>query len=299
MIDPANKGPQVNRNNNDFDQDDSIWEFMDQELDKPYAKNEESTNYMGCLECCGNCQRNLQCICVSCGKGPLMTVQQGQVGLRVRFGKYVSKLKPGLYTYNPCSEKILIVETRAQVLDVGQQTLLTKDNVTVYVDAYVNYRIVVPENAMFKVVNYHQMIRYFTQGVMKTIVAEHTLSEMLTSRKKIERKLTEIIDEKTDPYGLKVFTIETQKIELPVAMERAMATVAETEKQSEARLIDAKGNLESAKIFKEAADELSKNEISLQLQYFETLKYIAAEKNKTIIVPDSILSALRSKPTGK
>lgn len=136
------------------------------------------------------------------------------------------------------------------------------------------------------------MIRFFTQGVMKTIIAEHTLTEILVKRKEIEKKLTQIIDDKTDQYGLKVFNIETQKIQLPVEMDRAMAAVAEAQKQSEARLIDAKGNLESAKIFKDAADILGENEISLQLQYFETLKFIAAEKNKTIIVPDSLLNAL-------
>jgi regulator of protease activity HflC (stomatin/prohibitin superfamily) len=172
--------------------------------------------------------------------------------------------------------------------------LLTKDNVTLYVDAYVNFRVTDPEKATFKVVSYMNMIRFFTQGVMKTIIAEHTLTDILVKRKEIEKKITKIIDDKTDQYGLKVFNIETQKIQLPVEMDRAMAAVAESQKQSEARLIDAKGNLESAKIFKDAADILGENEISLQLQYFETLKFIAAEKNKTIIVPDSLLNALQT-----
>lgn len=174
-------------------------------------------------------------------------------------------------------------------MDLNGQTLLTKDNVTVYVDAYVHYRIVVPEWAIFKVEDYYQLVKFMTSGVMKTIVAEHTLTELMVNRKNIEKKITDIIDEKTDPYGIKVIDIETQRIQLPPQMERAMAIVAESEKQSEARVIDARGNLESAKIFKDAADELSKNKISLQLQYFETLKFIAAEKNSTIIVPDSII----------
>ena len=109
----------------------------------------------------------------------------------------------------------------------------------------------------------------------------------------IEKKITELIDNITDPYGIKVINIGTQKISLPPSMERAMATVAESEKQKLAKIIDAEANRDSAKIFREAADELSKNPISLQLQYFETLKMIAAEKNSTILVPDSILNSIK------
>ena len=263
------------------------------DLYKPLASNAEAYGYKRCQEICGDISRVLQCCCACCGGGPLITVNQGYVGMRMSFGKYVEKLPPGLYSYNPCSESITQVDMRAQVINIAQQTLLTKDNVTLYIDAYVNFRVVVPENAIFKVVDYRSLINFMTQGTMKTIIAEHTLTEMLGNRKVIEKKITEIIDEKTDPYGVKVFNIETQRIQLPKEMDRAMATVAESEKQSEARIIDAKGSLESAKIFKKAADELGKNDISLQLQYFETLKYIAAEKNSTIIVPDSILNAVR------
>lgn len=232
------------------------------------------------------------CPFACCNSGPVRTVNQGFIGLKTSFGKYVDKVGPGLYSFNPCTEGFIMVDTRAQFMDLLQQTLLTKDNVTVYLDAYVHFRILIPEYAVFKAQNYSQLVRFMTSGVMKTIVAEHTLSELLVNRKMIEKKITEIIDLKTDPYGIKVIDIETQKIQLPHNMERAMATVAESEKQSEARVIDARGNLASAKIFKEAADELSKNKISLQLQYFETLKYIAAEKNSTIIVPDSIIGPL-------
>lgn len=300
MIDPQHRAAKQPGMMEDMEEArNKAWQFMDDELDKPLHRDAEATCYKSCLSFCGGIQRNIQCVCATCGCGPLKTIEQGNVGLKMRFGKFVSKLKPGLHSFNPCTEEITVVDTRAQVMDVGHQSLLTKDNVTVYIDAYVNYRIVTPEAAIFKVNDYKMMMRYFTQGVMKTIVAEHTLTDILINRKTIESKIAEIMDDKTDPYGIKVFDIETQKIELPNNMERAMATVAETEKQSEARLVDAKGNLESAKIFKEAADELSKNEMSLQLQYFETLKFIAAEKNRTIILPDSLLSALRNGVIGK
>lgn len=187
------------------------------------------------------------------------------MGLKLEYGKYVARLPPGLYAFNPCTEEIKVVDMRSQIIDVGNQQLLTKDNVTLTVDAFVNYRVVDPALAVFKVYDFRQMIMYLTQGVMKTIIAEHTLQELLANRKSIEKKITKIIEQSTNPYGIRVDLIETQRIKLPHSMERAMATVAETQKQSEARIIDAKGNLESAKIFKEAADELSKNTVSIQL----------------------------------
>lgn len=251
----------------------------------------EGTGYKCCMNFFGNINKCLCCICAACSAGPVKVIEQGQVGLMTEFGKYIKKVGPGLYSFNPMTQRFIVVDTRAKLFDLGKQSLLTKDNVTVYVDAYVHYRIVNPEMATFNVEDYQQLVRFMTSGVMKTIVAEHTLSELLTNRKTIEKKITDIIDEKTEKYGILVIDIETQSIDLPKQMERAMATVAEAEKQSEARVIDARGNLESSKIFKLAADELSKNKISLQLQYFECLKHISAEKNSTIIVPDSIIGA--------
>lgn len=268
-------------------------------LQKSKQKVEEAAFFKACLAGCGKCQIWTVYACcgvpVACGCSPTKEIAQGQVGLLMTFGKYEARLDPGFHTYNPCTDRIQVVDMRSQIIDVPNQILLTKDNVSLTVDAFVNFRIANPELASFKVVDYKQMIFYLTQGAMKSVVGENTLAELLSKRKSIEKGITDIIEKQTDPYGIHVDLIETQRIMLPKSMERAMAIVAETQKQSEARVIDAKGNLESAKIFKEAADELSKNDISLQLQYFETLKYIAAEKNSTIIVPDSVLSFARNR----
>lgn len=284
------KEPYRNLNNAEVE---DPFDDLDTFLRRPIQEAAESGTYKACLSCCGKLQMCCSWFCAACDCGPLIKIRQGEVGLKLVYGKYECRLKPGLYAYNPCIEEIIKIDMRSQIIDVGNQQLLTKDNVTLTVDAFVNFRVMDAALASFKVFDYRQMIMYLTQGTMKTIIAEHTLSELLSNRKSIEKKITEIIEEKTNPYGIRVDLIETQRVMLPQAMERAMATVAETTKQAEARVIDAKGNLESAKIFKEAADELSKNTISIQLQYFETLKYIAAEKNSTIIVPDSVLSLLR------
>lgn len=253
---------------------------------------DRASGYAACIKCCGTIPKILCCICAACDCGPVKRIPTGKMGLLIEFGRLIRKLEPGLHSFNQCSQEILLVDLRTKILNIQPQMLLTKDSVTVQVDAFVTYKIVVPELATFKVENYTALVSYMTQGVMKTIVAERTLSELLVKRDEIEKAITSDIDAKTDPYGIKVISIETRSINLPQNMERAMATVAESKKESEAKVIDAQGSLESAKIFRQAADELKGNPMSLQLQYFETLKGIAAENNSTIIVPDSILSSL-------
>lgn len=215
-----------------------------------HSGQSEGNGYKFCLNFFGNCNKNFCCLCAACRAGPVIVIQQGQVGLITEFGKYLKKVGPGLYSFNNLTQRTIVVDMRAKLFDLGKQSLLTKDSVTVNVDAYVHYRIINPEAAIFHVENYQQLVKFMTSGVMKTIVAEHTLAELLSNRKTIEKKITEIIDQKTHKYGILVIDIETQSIDLPKQMERAMATVAEAEKQSEARVIDARGNLESAKIFK-------------------------------------------------
>lgn len=232
----------------------------------------------------------------SIGKGPIKEIPQGFVGQLTRFGKYEKKVGPGLYTFNPFTERFKLIDMRAILLDIPEQALLTKDNVTIYLDGYVNYKVSIPEKAAYNVQDYSRLVLFMTQGVLKTIVSEHTLQDLLSNRKVIEKKQTDIIDEKMCEYGIHVISIETQAIRLPAQMERAMATVAESVKCSEAKVINAMGDLDASKIFKEAADELGKNKISLQLQYFECLKSIAVNNNSTIIVPDSIIGKLGEGP---
>lgn len=255
----------------------------------PVSLNSESSSFKSILSCCGTIVQACCCIFTACGTGPITTITIGEVGLKKRFGKYTEKVGPGLYSYNPLTEEFIVVDMRAQFMDLLEQTLLTRDNVTLCLDAYVHYKVVLAERATFGTVDYRLMVQFMTSGVMKTIIAEHSLKEILGNRKMIEKKIAEIIDEKTEKYGVKVIDIETQKIKLPSNMERAMATVAEAGKQSEARIIDAKGNLQSAKIFVQAADELGGNPVAVQLQWYECLKSISAEKQSTIIVPDSMI----------
>lgn len=143
---------------------------------------EEATGYKSCLSSAGNFCRAIQCCFATCGSGPIETIEEGQLGLRLEFGKLQSTLKPGLHSYNPCTEKILKIDMRTQIIDVGLQTLLTRDSVTVFVDAYVNYSVIDAVKAHFMVQDYKRMITFFTQGVMKNIISQHTLTDLLNNR---------------------------------------------------------------------------------------------------------------------
>jgi regulator of protease activity HflC (stomatin/prohibitin superfamily) len=268
-------------------------------IDDVYGENYNhkgaASGYAGCLKCAGVCYAITCCPCACCGCGPLVEIPQGHIGLLLEFGRMKGKVGPGLHTFNRCSERFITVDMRVQSLNVNKQVLLTKDSVTVYIDVFVNFRIVIPEYALFKTSNYYGLLDLMVQAVMKNIVAERTLSQLLVNRKEIEKSTCYFLDERAHPFGIDVISIETQSIGLPHKMERVMATVAESEKRAEAKVIDAKGNLESAKIFREASDELIKNPNSFELQYFETLKAIAMENPSTLIVPDSIMSTINRK----
>lgn len=266
------------------------------EINKPYGTKweteEQASCYGGCLKGCGTCCSVSCCIFAACGCGWIREIRQGYIGMLIEFGKLVRKLGPGIHAINPCTQKVLQVDMRVQSLNTAPQKLLTRDCCTITLDVFVNYKIVIPELAMFKIKNYFEFLNLTVQTVMKTIVSERSLTELLNNRAEIEKATTEIMDEKAHPFGIDVISIETQSLQLPRAIERAMAVAAESEKESEAKVVQARGCLESAKAFSEAGEELGKNPLSLELKYFQTMKEVAMEHQSTLLVPHSILPKL-------
>lgn len=254
-----------------------------------YKGTDEASLYSGYLSCCGGISRHGCIVCAFCGCGPVVEIHQGFIGLVQAFGRFIRKIGPGLHTYNSCTEQILSVDMRSQTLNIVPQDLITRDNITITVDCYVVYKIIVPELAIYRLENYSEFINYTTMGTIKTIVAGKTLTELLSQEDEIEAEITQIIDKQTDPFGIDVFSIEIQRIRISDALVSALATIALSEKEMEAKIINAKGNFDSARVFREAADELSKNPLSLQLHYFETLKQISSEKNSQITLMPSVL----------
>lgn len=262
-----------------------------QDLNKDYENEaiynqDEAIGASACiLNCCGNISRCICFPCAPCGCGPLMQIKQGEIGLLIHQGKLKAKLGPGLHTYNTCLDQLIVVSLKTQVMMLPQMNLITKDNVTIQMKAFCVYSIQVPEYATFRVEDIHGLISQLTLGTMKTTVAKLTLNELLTKREETEVFITQIIDEKTDYFGIKVTSIDTLSMDLPQELEHALVSGALAERESKAKIIDAKGNLESAKYVRASAQELSKNKVSLQLQYFEVLKKISEEKPTRLILP--------------
>lgn len=250
-----------------------------------YDQTESIDATAAILNCCGNISKCVCFPCAPCGCGPLMQVKQGEIGLLIHQGRLKAKLGPGLHTYNTCLDQMMVVSLKTQVMMLPRMNLITKDNVTIQMGAFCSYNIMIPEYAVFRVENVHQLISQLTLGTMKTTVAKMTLNELLTKRQETEDFITKVIDEKTDYFGIKVISIDTLSMDLPRELEHALVAGALAERESKAKIIDAKGNLESAKYVKASAKELSKNKVSLQLQYFEVLKKISEEKPTRLILP--------------
>src|SRR3990167_362777 len=238
-----------------------------------------------CYDYCGDISKCVCYPCAPCGCGPLMQIKQGELGLLLHNGKLKAKLGPGLHTYNNCVEELIRVNMKTQIMELPKQLLITKDNVTILISSFVTFNIDIPEYAIFRVENINQLITKLTMGTMKTIVATMKLNDLLSKRREIEAYITRIIDHKTDYFGINVSSIDTMSMDLPQQLEEALVSAALSDRKSKSKIISAKGSLESAKIIRNSAIELSKNKVSLQLQYFEVLKKIAAGKPTKLILP--------------
>ncbi len=200
-------------------------------------------------------------------------------------GKYQEVKGPGLIIVIPVIQQIVKVSLRTITMDVPPQEVITKDNVSARVNAVVYFRVIHPEKAIIQVENYMYATSQLAQTTMRSVCGQAELDELLMSRDEINKKIQEILDRQTDPWGVKVSLVEVKAIDLPDEMKRAMAKQAEAEREKRAKVIHASGELEAGAKILEAANIMSQNPVSLQLRYLQTLTEIAAEKNSTIMFP--------------
>ncbi len=205
----------------------------------------------------------------------------------LRLGKYVGVKGPGLVVLIPFIDRGLVVDMRLTTIDIPKQEVITKDNVTVTVDAVVYYRVVDPEKAVLKVRDYNYAIAMLAQTTLRDIIGQVELDELLTRREEINKRLQTIIDEITDPWGIKVTMVTIKSVELPEGLVRAMAKQAEAERLRRARIIEAEAERMAAKILAEAASVYEQHPIALRLRELQTYIDIAKEKNM-IIITESI-----------
>jgi len=203
-----------------------------------------------------------------------------------RLGRLLPEVKgPGLFLLLWPSDKMTKISLRTVVLDVPPQDVITRDNVSVKVNAVVYFRVVEPNKAVVSVENFLYATSQLSQTTLRSVLGQAELDELLSEREKLNEKLQEIIDQHTDPWGIKVSMVEVKHVDLPQEMQRAMARQAEAEREKRAKIIHADGELQASKSLADAADIIAANSVTLQLRYLQTLTEIATEKNSTIVFP--------------
>ena len=206
-------------------------------------------------------------------------------GVVFRFGRLIGAKGPGLFIIIPFVDRMVKVDLRVITMDVPHQEVITKDNVTVRVNAVVYFRVVDPESAVVKVLDHIRATSQISQTTLRNVLGQSELDELLTQREKLNQMLQKIIDEHTDPWGVKVATVEIKEVELAEQMKRMMAAQAEAERERRAKIIHAEGELQASEKLAQAGEIIGREPTTLQLRYLATLTEIASERNSTIIFP--------------
>lgn len=225
-------------------------------------------------------------------------VQEYERGVIFRLGRLVGARGPGLFFIIPIIDRMMKVDLRVVTLDVPSQEAITRDNVTVRVNAVVFFRVVDPSAAIVQVEDFRQATWNISQTTLRNVLGQSELDDLLSKRDEVNHKLQQIIDDSTEPWGIKVSNVEVKDVELPQSMVRAMAKQAEAEREKRAKIVHAEGEFEASKRLSEAADIMTQHPVSVQLRYLQTLTEISVEKNSTIIfpVPVDLLEAVMKLP---
>ena len=212
-------------------------------------------------------------------------VAEYERGVIFRLGRLVGARGPGLFLIIPIVDRMVKVDLRIVTMDVPAQEVITKDNVTVRVNAVIYFRVVDPEAAVVKVLDHFRATSQIAQTTLRNVLGQSELDELLAEREKLNQTLQGIIDEHTDPWGVKVSTVEIKEVELPETMRRSMAAQAEAERERRAKIIHAEGEYQASEKLAQAAEVIAKEPVTLQLRYLQTLTEIATERNSTLIFP--------------
>jgi regulator of protease activity HflC (stomatin/prohibitin superfamily) len=228
-------------------------------------------------------------------------VTEYERGVIFRLGRLVGARGPGLFLIIPFIDRMVKVDLRVVTMDVPSQEVITRDNVTVRVNAVVYFRVVDPEASVVKVLDHIRATSQISQTTLRNVLGQSELDELLTQREKLNQMLQKIIDEHTDPWGVKVSTVEIKEVELAEEMKRSMAAQAEAERERRAKIIHAEGELQASEKLAQAAAVIGREPSAIQLRFLSTLTEIASEKNSTILfpIPIEFLKAFGGKSESK
>jgi regulator of protease activity HflC (stomatin/prohibitin superfamily) len=206
-------------------------------------------------------------------------------GVIFRLGRVIDTKGPGLILLIPVVDRMVRVDMRIITMDVPPQDVITRDNVSIKVNAVVYFRVMLANDAVTKVENYLYATSQLAQTTLRSVCGQVELDELLSARDKINVHLQDILDRSTEPWGIKVTTVQVKNIDLPQEMQRAMAKQAEAERERRAKVINAEGEYQAAQKLSEAGDVIAKSPVALQLRYLQTLALVASENNSTILFP--------------
>ncbi|CAB5084984.1 Putative stomatin/prohibitin-family membrane protease subunit aq_911 [Olavius algarvensis associated proteobacterium Delta 3] len=215
----------------------------------------------------------------------LRVLNEYERGVIFRLGRVIAAKGPGLIILIPIIDKMIRVSMRIVAMDVDPQDVITRDNVSVKVNAVIYFRVMDPTSAIVEVENYTYAMSQLAQTTLRSVCGGAELDELLAEREQINNQLQEILDAQTDPWGIKVSAVELKHIDLPDDMQRAMARQAEAERERRAKIINAEGEFQAANQLANAAEIIQKHPTALQLRYLQTMREMAAENNSTTIFP--------------
>ncbi len=215
----------------------------------------------------------------------IKVLREYERGVVFRLGRLVGSRGPGIFFLIPLVDRMVKVSLRTHTMDVPPQDIITKDNVSVKVNAVLYFRVLEPHKAIVEVEDYFYATSQLAQTTLRSILGQAELDELLSAREKINQELQAIIDSHTDPWGIKVSMVEVKHVDLPVEMQRAMARQAEAERERRAKVIHAEGEFQASQTLANAAEIIAKHPQALQLRYLQTLSEIATENNSTIVFP--------------
>jgi regulator of protease activity HflC (stomatin/prohibitin superfamily) len=206
-------------------------------------------------------------------------------GVVFTLGRFTGIKGPGLILLIPFIQQMVRVDLRIIVLDVPTQDVISHDNVSVHVNAVVYFRVIDPQKAIIQVEDFHNATSQLAQTTLRSVLGGHELDEMLAERERLNSDIQEILDKRTDAWGIKISNVEIKHIDLDESMVRAIAKQAEAERERRAKVINAKGELEASANLLEAAQKLSQNELGIQLRYLQTMSDISNDKTNTVVFP--------------
>ncbi len=215
----------------------------------------------------------------------IKVLREYERGVIFRLGRLVGTKGPGIFVIIPFVDRMVKVDLRIITMDVPYQEVITKDNVTVRVNAVVYFRVLDPEASVVKVLDFIRATSQISQTTLRSVLGQSELDGLLSERERLNQILQKTIDEQTDPWGVKVTAVEIKEVELAETMKRSMVAQAEAERERRAKIIHAEGELQASEKLAEAGHVIGQEPTTLQLRYLETLSNIAAEKNSTIIFP--------------